>query len=306
MENPSETFVFSAQQTPDCKMNVDSSKGFEACSSAKRARADHDVLGSNDIEDNQVTKVWEVHDHVYTQLQSLYGKQSNKNLKGRNGRVNSGNISISRRMASMVKRRVNKVSIGLARKEKSVLVEITNQWKKLNREPYLSGTKFAKKFANQQISHKGSSSSFKGTGSGKGIQYSHNQGTLLKLLAVMKNEVVDRPILTVALLTRFIKMSLLIWVIDPRFTWINKRSIWGIWERLDRALCSMDRRLHYSEGFVVHLPRMLLDHCPVLIELQSTQIPSSISKPFRFGAMWLKNKEFDEIISKDWSCGTSS
>ncbi|KAK2661695.1 hypothetical protein Ddye_000269 [Dipteronia dyeriana] len=37
-------------------MNVDSSKGFETCSSAKRGRADHDVLGSNDIEANQVRK----------------------------------------------------------------------------------------------------------------------------------------------------------------------------------------------------------------------------------------------------------
>ncbi|KAK3204391.1 hypothetical protein Dsin_018437 [Dipteronia sinensis] len=37
-------------------MNVDSSKGIEACSSAKRARADHDILGRNDIEANQVRK----------------------------------------------------------------------------------------------------------------------------------------------------------------------------------------------------------------------------------------------------------
>ncbi|KAK3229721.1 hypothetical protein Dsin_001602 [Dipteronia sinensis] len=60
MEIPSETFVFSAQKSPECEMNADSSKGIEACPSIKRARADHDVLRCNDIEANQqINKPWE-------------------------------------------------------------------------------------------------------------------------------------------------------------------------------------------------------------------------------------------------------
>ncbi|KAK1592057.1 hypothetical protein Q3G72_018546 [Acer saccharum] len=54
METLSETFVFSAQQPPPCEMNVDLSKGFSDCSSAKRARATNDVSGRNDIGINQV------------------------------------------------------------------------------------------------------------------------------------------------------------------------------------------------------------------------------------------------------------
>ncbi|KAK3199386.1 hypothetical protein Dsin_022801 [Dipteronia sinensis] len=54
--------------------------------------------------------------------------------------------------------------------------------------------------------------------------------------------------------------------IGPRFTWMNKRGIGEeIWERLDRALYSMEWRLHYSEGFVSDLPRLFADHCPMLI-----------------------------------------
>ena len=56
MEISSESFVFSAQQTPDCDMNVDLSKGIRGTSSAKRAKAVHDVHGHNDIDDNHVRK----------------------------------------------------------------------------------------------------------------------------------------------------------------------------------------------------------------------------------------------------------
>ncbi|KAK3198636.1 hypothetical protein Dsin_022051 [Dipteronia sinensis] len=70
---------------------------------------------------------------------------------------------------------LNKDSIGHDRKEKSVLTEITNQGKKLNREPSLSSKKIAKKIINQQTSHKGSKSASKRTGNGKGIKYSQYQ-----------------------------------------------------------------------------------------------------------------------------------
>ena len=70
MENPSEPFIFSAQQQPNCNMNVESSEGLdtsmnvepvkgldasmnmEASYTAKRARADNEVLGRNDVSSN--------------------------------------------------------------------------------------------------------------------------------------------------------------------------------------------------------------------------------------------------------------
>ncbi|KAK1570703.1 hypothetical protein Q3G72_005977 [Acer saccharum] len=56
MEIQSEPFVFSAQQPPACKMNVDVSPGNNDCASAKRARANDDILGRNDIGTNQHQK----------------------------------------------------------------------------------------------------------------------------------------------------------------------------------------------------------------------------------------------------------
>ncbi|KAK3230979.1 hypothetical protein Dsin_002860 [Dipteronia sinensis] len=87
----------------------------------------------------------------------------------------------------------------------------------------------------------------------------------------------------------------------PKFTWKTKRGIGKeIWERLDRALYSTDWRLGYAEGYVRHLPRVLSDHCHVLIQLHSNQIPNSKCKPFCFEAMWMKHKKFDEIFCKNW------
>ncbi|KAK3212007.1 hypothetical protein Dsin_016713 [Dipteronia sinensis] len=63
---------------------------------------------------------------------------------------------------------------------------------------------------------------------------------------------------------------------SPKFTWMTKIGIREeIWEKLDRALCSMDWRLRYAEGYVRHLPRVLSDHCHVLIQLYSNHIPNS-------------------------------
>ncbi|KAK3185109.1 hypothetical protein Dsin_032395 [Dipteronia sinensis] len=56
METLSDAFVFSAQQSHNSEINIDSRKGTKACSSAKRARANTDVLRSNDIGANQVRK----------------------------------------------------------------------------------------------------------------------------------------------------------------------------------------------------------------------------------------------------------
>ncbi|KAK3221019.1 hypothetical protein Dsin_014989 [Dipteronia sinensis] len=89
---------------------------------------------------------------------------------------------------------------------------------------------------------------------------------------------------------------------SPKFTWITKMSIGEeIWERLDRALCSMEWRLCYMDGFVKHLLRVTFDHCLILIHLDSKHIPKIGTKPFRFEAMWLKHKQFDEMFHNYWN-----
>ncbi|KAK3231896.1 hypothetical protein Dsin_003777 [Dipteronia sinensis] len=89
--------------------------------------------------------------------------------------------------------------------------------------------------------------------------------------------------------------------IGSKFTWMTKRGIGeAIWEWLDRAFCFMDWRLQYAEGFVRHLPRVVSDHCPVLIQLHSNHIPNASCKSFRFEAVWLKHRKFEDVISKNW------
>ncbi|KAK1552502.1 hypothetical protein Q3G72_018402 [Acer saccharum] len=129
MENPSEKFVFSAQPPPMSNM-TDSTLGFDSVGSAKRARAESDCLGRNDIVNN--TKRTEAMGSFKSKLMNMdycregvvtpvpkepdssskgmensgkempvfgpwllvsYGKQGNNGYKSKNGR--SGNSSAS-------------------------------------------------------------------------------------------------------------------------------------------------------------------------------------------------------------------
>ncbi|KAL5813436.1 hypothetical protein ACOSQ3_024195 [Xanthoceras sorbifolium] len=79
-----------------------------------------------------------------------------------------------------------------------------------------------------------------------------------------------------------------------------------IWCRLDRAVCSIDWRMLFPEGFVRHLPRINLDHCPIFLNLYSVHIPSSYLKPFRFEAMWTSQAEYNGFVSKCWNRNVGS
>ncbi|KAL5751925.1 hypothetical protein ACOSQ2_022432 [Xanthoceras sorbifolium] len=86
-----------------------------------------------------------------------------------------------------------------------------------------------------------------------------------------------------------------------KYTWVAKRNIGeDIWVRLDRALCSVDWRIKYAEGFIRHLPRVNSDHCPLLLHTRSHHIPRGGLKPFRFEAMWLKHDHFDDFVNLNW------
>ena len=49
-----------------------------------------------------------------------------------------------------------------------------------------------------------------------------------------------------------------------------------------------------------HLPRVMSDHCPILIQLYSNHNHVVNRKPFRFEAMWLKHKDFGELVCGNW------
>ncbi|KAK3204900.1 hypothetical protein Dsin_018946 [Dipteronia sinensis] len=89
--------------------------------------------------------------------------------------------------------------------------------------------------------------------------------------------------------------------ISQKFTWMTRRGVREeIWERLDRALYSMDWRSTFAEGFVQHLPRVSSDHCPIMLSLRSNHIPRNSLKPFRFEAMWLKHEQFGDLVRQRW------
>ncbi|KAL5750858.1 hypothetical protein ACOSP7_025461 [Xanthoceras sorbifolium] len=89
--------------------------------------------------------------------------------------------------------------------------------------------------------------------------------------------------------------------IGPKFTWITRRGVGEeIWEKLDRAVCSMEWRVRFLDGFVKHLPRIMSDHSLLLLQLKSGFVPNKL-KCFRFEAMWLQHKNFSDFINNNWN-----
>lgn len=48
------------------------------------------------------------------------------------------------------------------------------------------------------------------------------------------------------------------------------------------------------------MARIKSDHCPVLICMNSGQIPRNDRKPFRFEAMWLNHSDFEDFTKSHW------
>ncbi|KAK1587433.1 hypothetical protein Q3G72_012768 [Acer saccharum] len=101
METLNETFVFTAQQPLNCSMNVDLSKDMEKSVSAKRARTDPDVAGRDDVAGVNVRKetmgrdmVDKISSPYGPWLLVTYGKQGNKNVRGRYGRNGNGSSGV--------------------------------------------------------------------------------------------------------------------------------------------------------------------------------------------------------------------
>ncbi|KAI5334705.1 hypothetical protein L3X38_024838 [Prunus dulcis] len=85
------------------------------------------------------------------------------------------------------------------------------------------------------------------------------------------------------------------------FTWCNgHHDNTIIYERLDRALANPDwmRLLPHSELQNLHIMRS--DHGPIF--LKCNQISRRIPKAFKFEAMWLAHKDFDQVVSQVWNC----
>ncbi|GLT58322.1 hypothetical protein SLA2020_312230 [Shorea laevis] len=88
--------------------------------------------------------------------------------------------------------------------------------------------------------------------------------------------------------------------VGERYTWVNMRNSRIIRERLDRFWCNSNCRVLFPEATVYHLPRLISDHNPILLNL-APQIPSIGKRPFRFEKFWFDHPEFINIVDKIWS-----
>lgn len=82
----------------------------------------------------------------------------------------------------------------------------------------------------------------------------------------------------------------------PRFTW--RRG--SLQERLDRALCNNEWRIHFPDSGVTHLTQLKSDHRPIMLKLKHAPTPPQHDRPFRFQACWLTHDNFKEFMQASW------
>ena len=83
----------------------------------------------------------------------------------------------------------------------------------------------------------------------------------------------------------------------PRFTW----SRGSLSKRLDRVVCNKVWFSKYQNASVLHLPKVELNHHPVLIRFDQYARKSKNPKSFRFMAAWLTNSRFGNFMENNWN-----
>ncbi|XP_052290822.1 uncharacterized protein LOC127900258 [Citrus sinensis] len=82
----------------------------------------------------------------------------------------------------------------------------------------------------------------------------------------------------------------------PRFTW----SHGNLFKCLDRVICNGDWAQTYAASIVLHLPKFISDHRPLLVNENITPPRNLDSRPFRFQAAWLTNDGFKDFVANSW------
>ena len=84
-----------------------------------------------------------------------------------------------------------------------------------------------------------------------------------------------------------------------KFTWCNGHPDgFTIWERLDRAVATMEWLDKFPATKVIHLECGLSDHKPILICLNG--IPKLRQKLWRFEHMWLEEEGCRDMVETAW------
>ncbi|GAV67593.1 Exo_endo_phos domain-containing protein [Cephalotus follicularis] len=86
--------------------------------------------------------------------------------------------------------------------------------------------------------------------------------------------------------------------LGDQYTWCNDNA--GpkmIWLRLDRLLTNLARSLAFPNLKLIHKPRILSDHCPLVAIFQE---PSRLSRSIKFCRQWTQDEDFSDLISRLW------
>ena len=86
------------------------------------------------------------------------------------------------------------------------------------------------------------------------------------------------------------------------FTWCNRRpGDRNVWIRLDRGVAIMDWILRFPTSRIHHMECFHLDHRSILLISDAEQkCFYRKGRPFKFEAMWLKDKTCENVIKESW------
>ncbi|GAV89003.1 hypothetical protein CFOL_v3_32424 [Cephalotus follicularis] len=83
--------------------------------------------------------------------------------------------------------------------------------------------------------------------------------------------------------------------LGDQYTWCNNNA--GpkrIWLRLDRLLTNLAGSLAFPNLKLIHKPRILSDHCPLVA---INREPSRFPRNFKFCRQWIQDDDFHTVIS---------
>lgn len=92
--------------------------------------------------------------------------------------------------------------------------------------------------------------------------------------------------------------------VENKYTWCNGRQGRGfIQERLDHGLANREWRCLFPNATVKHLPRIISDHSPLLLDTLGET--NSGPRPFRFKSFWTQDRRSFWAVQEAWRHNTS-
>ena len=86
------------------------------------------------------------------------------------------------------------------------------------------------------------------------------------------------------------------------FTWCNRTGNHNVWIRLDRGVATVDWFLRFPTSRIHHLECFHSDHRPILLISDAEQKRFyRKGQPFRFEAMWLKDRSCEDVVKQSWA-----